>query len=99
MNQNRTGWIIAALLAVVILVLLGMMWNDANNKDLNQVLEEGRENLIDVRAEIEKKCEGPEMNEDACQDALEELADVLEEFREDVTAATSSATTTPPTPQ
>lgn len=96
MNGNsKTGWIIAGILAVVVVIMLFMMWNDANNKDLGNVLEEGRTSIIDMRAEIEKKCQGPEANERECQDALADLSDVLEDFSEDV----NEASTTAPTPQ
>ncbi len=96
MNGNsKTGWIIAGILAIVVVIMLFMMWNDANTKDLGNVLEEGRTSIIDMRAEVEKKCQGPEANEAECQDALEELSEVLQEFSEDV----NEASTTPPTPQ
>lgn len=97
MNGNtKTGWIIAGILAVVVIIMLFMMWNDANSPDeLSNVLEEGRTSIIDLRAEIEKKCQGPEANEAQCQDALDDLAEVLAEFSEDIEAAS----TTSPTPQ
>lgn len=91
MNQNsKTGWIIAGLLAIVLIIVLVMMWNGSHNKDLGNVLEEGRTNLIDVRAEIEKKCQGPEMNQKDCQAALDDLEDVLKDFKKDVNTATTS---------
>ena len=97
MNGNtKTGWIIAGILALVVIIMLFMMWNDANTKDLDNVLEDGRTSLIDIRAEIEKKCEGPDVNEDECQDALKELSEVLSEFSEDVSEASTS---TAPMPQ
>ncbi len=96
MNGNsKTGWIIAGILAVVVIIMLFMMWNDANSKNLGNVLEEGRTSIIDLRAEIEKKCEGPEADEKACQDAIDDLSEVLKEFSEDVEAAS----TTSPMPQ
>lgn len=97
MNGNsKTGWIIAGILAVVVVIMLFMMWNHNNSKDLGNVLEEGRTSIIDMRAEIEKKCEGPQANEQECQDALDDLAEVLEDFSEDVDkASTTSPTTTP----
>lgn len=91
----KSGWVVAGILAVALVIMLFMMWDGANSKDLNNVLEEGRTSIIDMRAEIEKKCEGPEPNEAECQDALDDLAEVLREFSKDV----NDASTTPPTPQ
>ncbi len=93
-NRSNTGWIVSGVLAVVIVVLLFMMWQqwDRKQKDLDTVLDNGQEQIMDQRARIAALCNGPQgMQAPACQDALDDLADVLREFRDDL----DDATTTP----
>lgn len=93
-NRNNTGWIVSGVLAVVIAILLFMMWQqwDRGQKDLATVLDEGQENIMDSRARIAALCNGPQGTAaPACQDALDDLADILRDFRDDL----DNATTTP----
>jgi hypothetical protein len=92
-NRTNTGWIVSGVLAVVIVILLLMMWQqwDADQRDLNTVLDEGQENIMDSRARIALLCNGPEgTRAPDCQDALEELADILRDFRDDLDNATTT---------
>ncbi len=89
----QNGWKIATgVLALVVVILLAMMWSawSMEQKSLDHVLEEGKEDVVEARAAIEMKCRGPQANEAQCQDALEDLADILKEFSKDVNAASTS---------
>lgn len=94
-QQNNTGWIVAGVLAIVIVILLVMMWQqwDRGEQNLGAVLEEGQENLVDARAAIAQKCSGPQGTASpGCQDALDNLRDILEEFSEDLDTASTTPT-------
>lgn len=99
-QKTNTGWIIAGVVLLV-LVLAGMMWMDAENKkkNIDNVLSEGYADLAMIRAEIQIKCDGPEANKEECDEALSELAKILEDFSDDIDVASTSmpqATTTAP---
>jgi hypothetical protein len=96
-QKSNLGWIIAGVLAVIVVILLGVMWQamEANKKDLNHVLSEGYEDIATVRAKMQIACDGPSKDEAKCEAALNELADILREFGEDLSTASTSASTTP----
>lgn len=86
----------AIVLFIVVLVLLVMLWNawKENNQNLGTVLEEGKEQIVDVRAQVLADCRGPQANEADCQASLQNLKDVLQEFSSNLDNATGTATTT-----
>lgn len=93
MENSRSGWILSGILGIIVVVLLIILmgyWN-ADDRELGNVLEQGEANLAEVRAEVGEKCTGPQgTNSTACQDALDELSDVLQEFSEDLETATTT---------
>jgi len=89
------GWKVATgALVVLVVILLAMMWAQWSKQEhsLDNVLQEGKEDVVEARAAIEMKCRGPQADEDDCQDALKDLADILKEFSKDVNAASTSGT-------
>lgn len=93
-EQNRTAWIIAGLLAVLLIVAVFMWMN--TREDLEAVLMQGNVEITNIRDKVARDCaEGTDTAR--CQDALAELEDILLEFRRDVQEATTTepATTTP----
>lgn len=93
-QKTNTGWIIAAILAVVLIIMVLVLLNKP--KDLDTVLSDGYKDLAMIRAELQIRCEGPDANEADCAEAREELQSILEEFSDDINAATSSMPTTTP---
>lgn len=93
-QQNRTAWVVAGILAILLVVVL-ILWMNAK-KDLDQVLMEGQEEIIDVRDQITQNC-ADGINSDNCQDTLDKLEDILIEFKRDVQRATTTGTGTPST--
>jgi len=93
-QKTQTGWTVAGVLAIAVILLAGILWYQAENKQptMDEVLSEGYEEIALVRAEMQIKCQGPERNDTECEEALEELAAILREFSEDL----SDASTTPP---
>jgi hypothetical protein len=99
-RSNNTGWIVAGVLAVVIVILLAMMWQQWNKEqhNLGMVLENGQERVAAARNQIAEDCQGSEGTEAAsCKADLDQLSQVLEQFSKSITTATSSqASTTAP---
>ncbi len=100
MNSARTAWAVAAVLGVIVIILLAVMAKGQHDReqDPDYVLDRGGSRIAEVRAEIAEKCEGADPYDQAdCQDALEELSDVLGDFTEDLRRlnATTSTTTAP----
>jgi hypothetical protein len=91
-KNTHTGWIVAGVLAVVVVALGGILWNAAQTreKDLDEVLTEGYEDIAKVRAEVQIKCEGPARNDAECERALDELANILRDFGKDLNEATTT---------
>lgn len=97
-KESRTAWIIAGVLAVL-LVIAVVFWMNTQ-KDLDAVLTEGREDITVVRDRIAVDCRATDTaSQERCQDHLEDLADILEEFSEDVEEANDQATTTEEDPK
>ncbi len=96
-TDSRTGWIVAGVLAVVVVILLGVMWkwNYDREHDVGYVLDRGGSKIMEIRAEIAEKCQGEAPFEQAdCQDSLEELSDILREFTDDLEDINNASTTT-----
>jgi type II secretory pathway pseudopilin PulG len=89
-KDATTAWIIAGVLAVLLLITL-VLWINARN-DLASVLQNGQQAITAERAQIQADCSGPNMNKDLCSQDLSNLADLLREFSTEV----ANATTTPP---
>jgi len=88
-RESNLAWIIAGIL-FVLLIVVGYLWY-SNTHDLDNVLEDGQEDIGYYRDEIAKHCRGPEADEEQCAEDMEDLSDLLREFSEDIDAA---ATTT-----
>jgi hypothetical protein len=80
MEQTAPWKIATGLLALAVVVMGVLMWQEARQNDLGTALEEGQAELADVRAEVASACEGPGRDEAECQRALSELSSVLVEF-------------------
>lgn len=100
MNQNvGTAWTVAGVLAVVIVILLGVMaynWQQNQPKDLSDVLQNGKEDITQVRDQIRADCKKTDSDsKKKCADDLQTLADTLHEFSTDVANSTTSAKINP----
>jgi len=92
-KESRTAWIIAGVLAVL-LVIAVVFWMNTQ-KDLDTVLQEGQEDITVIRDRIAVDCRATDTaSQERCADHLEDLADILEEFSEDVEEANEQATST-----
>jgi len=90
MRSNSTPWLIAGI-AIVLLVIVAWLWM-GTKRDLESVLADSRADIADQRAVIAEKCTGPQADKEECDEALDEMADILREFSADLnTAATTSA--------
>jgi len=89
-KEARTAWIIAGVLAVL-LVIAVIFWMNAK-KDLDSVLQEGKEDITVIRDRIAVDCRATDTAaKERCQDHLEDLEDVLREFSEDIEEAPEPA--------
>lgn len=94
MTDKTTGWMITSgVLSIIILILLILLWNAWSDRDLASVLEDGRENIVLAREEMNERCRGPEATEESCSEALGKLSSILEEFSKDLKQVDVSATT------
>lgn len=82
------AWTVAGILAVLLIIALYFVMNP--KKDLDTVLQEGKEDITEQRDRITEVCDGPEANEGDCQNELDELADILRDFSKDIDKATST---------
>jgi hypothetical protein len=91
-KNTHTGWIVAGVLTVVVVALGGVLWNAAQTREkgLDEVLTEGYEDIAKVRAEVQIKCEGPASSDAECERALDELANILRDFGEDLNEASTT---------
>lgn len=84
------AWTIAGILAVLLAITLFFLVNQP--KDLDQVLQEGKEDITAKRDEVAKACNGSDAASKAkCQDELRELSDILRDFSKDIDKATTTA--------
>ncbi len=91
-KEARTAWIIAGILAVL-LVIAVVFWMNAK-KDLDTVLSEGKEDITVLRDRIAVDCKGTDQaSKDRCSDNLDKLSNVLKEFSKDVEKAPEPDTT------
>lgn len=86
-RESNLAWIIAGVL-LVLLIVVGYMWY--SSRDLDNVLQEGREDIGYYRDEIERHCSGPEMDQEQCAEDMEELSDLLREFSADIDASSTT---------
>lgn len=97
MNQNAgMAWTVAGVLAVIVVILLAVMavrWHDAQPKDLSQVLQNGKEDITQVRDQIRKDCAATDdSSKKKCEQDKKDLADILKEFSADVSNSTTTTT-------
>ncbi len=87
-RESNLAWIIAGIL-FVLLIVVGYLWY-SNTQDLDNVLQDGREDIGYYRDQIAEHCRGPEADEKQCAEDMEDLSDLLREFSEDIDAAATS---------
>ncbi|HEX2792273.1 MAG TPA: hypothetical protein VHO23_00960 [Candidatus Paceibacterota bacterium] len=93
-KKMKMAWAAAGVLAVLLIVVT-FLWIRAQN-DLDRVLDNGREDIEAARDRIDAACEGPDASSNAeCREALDDLADVLRDFSQNLEDATSSAPAVP----
>lgn len=88
------AWTVAGVLAVIVIILLAFMiydWNQRRN-DLGYVIDEGTSNIAEQREVIRARC-SDDLTSAACQDALADLSDILEDFSRDFSRAAEVAGT------
>jgi signal transduction histidine kinase len=84
------AWTVAGILAVLLVISLFFLMNQP--KDLDTVLQEGKEDVTAQRDQVAEACNGSDAQSKArCQDELQELADILRDFSKDIDKATSTA--------
>lgn len=89
-KKLKTAWAIAGVLAIILIVVT-FLWIRAQN-DLDRVLDNGRTDIEAARDRIDAACEGPDASSNAaCRDALDDLADILKDFSDNIEDATSTA--------
>lgn len=88
-NKLTLAWTVAGILAVLLIIALYFVANP--RKDLQTVLEEGKEDITEQRDRIREVCEGTAANQNDCQDELDDLAEILRDFSRDIDKATTSA--------
>lgn len=89
-NKLTLAWTVAGILAVLLIIALYFVMNP--QKDLQTVLQDGKEDITEQRDRIAEVCEGSEANQNDCQDELDDLADILRDFSRNIDKATTSAT-------
>lgn len=95
MTRQNTGWIVAAVLALVVIALLWMLWYRYNQEehDLGFVLQQGKEDISTERDRILRTCNGPNADQAACQEELTNLSELLAAFKANVENASTSSST------
>lgn len=88
-RESRTAWIIAGILFVLLLIV-GYLWL-TTPRDLETVLEDGYDNIVAQRMELERACRNNNPREEECQQEIRDLTQLLQEFTAEINAATSSA--------
>ena len=83
------AWTVAGILAVLLAVSLFFLMNP--EKSLNTVLEEGKQDVTEQRADVAAACEGDSADKAKCDAELDELAQILREFSRDIDKATTTA--------
>ncbi|MEJ0053877.1 MAG: hypothetical protein WDN10_04110 [bacterium] len=90
-QDATTAWIVAGVLAVLLVVAL-YFWISTRN-DLATVLESGKHNIAAQRDQIREDCDGTPAKKEACSQDLADLAAILHDFSVNVeTAATTTVT-------
>ena len=89
-RENNLAWWIAGIL-LVLLIIVGYLWL-SSRQNLPTVLENGKTSIAAERDQIATDCQGPNMNRDACNRDLSDLASILQQFSADVQTASSTGT-------
>jgi len=73
------------------IIIVGALWINTS-RELESVLAENSSDIRSQRDEITDKCSGANADQEACDEALTELANILREFSAELSvAATTSA--------
>ena len=93
-QEARTAWIIAGILAVL-LVIAVIFWMNAK-KDLDTVLAEGQADIGAMRDKIAVDCHASDADsKKRCQEDLDDLSSILTEFSKNLDKAAPEGTTSP----
>ena len=90
-RSNSVSWMIAVVLFIA-LIIVGYLWINTR-RDLANVLAENRGDIMTQRDEIAAKCIGANADREACDEALDELADILREFSAELSVAATTTQT------
>ena len=89
-RSNSLPWLISGVLSIGI-IIVGVLWINTS-RELESVLADNSSDIRSQRDEIMDKCPGPNAAQEACDEALTDLANILREFSAELSvAATSSA--------
>jgi len=89
-RSNSLPWLISGVLFIGI-IIVGVLWINTS-RELESVLADNSSDIRSQRDEIMDKCTGPNADQEACDEALTDLANILREFSAELSvAATSSA--------
>lgn len=91
-RESNIAWWIAGIL-LVLLIIVGYLWL-SERASLPTVLDNGHASIAAERDQINKDCQGPDMNQTACNQDLSDLASILQEFSANVEQASTTASTT-----
>ncbi|KND46995.1 MAG: hypothetical protein AB199_01005 [Parcubacteria bacterium C7867-004] len=93
-KQLTLAWTVAGILAVLLVISVYFIMNP--KRDLDTVLQDGKEEIAAQRDEIRKNCANTDdLSKKRCQKDLDELADILKDFSKDITKASSTVTIPP----
>ncbi len=88
-RESNLAWIIAGVL-FVLLVVVGYLWYSSTH-DLDNVLQDGQEDIGYYRDQIAQHCRGPEADAEQCAEDMEALSDLLREFSAEIDSADESS--------
>lgn len=93
-KEARTAWIVAGVLAVLLIITV-IFWMNVK-KDFDEVQRDGYKNIGMLRDRIALDCPKEDAeSQKRCRQHIDDLSTVLTEFSEDLKEATETATTTP----
>lgn len=92
-DNAAVAWGVAALLGLIALLLaVSLAREEHAPKPLSDVLEEGRVSIEEQRDQIRRDCRGTDpIRKERCQEALDDMAAILQEFSQEIRNATTSA--------
>lgn len=93
-QQLALAWTVAAILAVLLIVTSYLLMHP--KKDLGTVLGDGTQDIAAQRDQIRADCNGTDQaSKDRCAADLQDLNDLLQEFREELAKTAPQAPVAP----